>query len=68
MDKRLFMYKREYKVGDRIRIAQKGYKDSKGGRGDLIAEAKIMIPKELNDEEIAMYEKLKEISKFNPRS
>ncbi len=53
--------------GDRIRIAQKGYKDGKGGRGDLIAEAKIMIPKEPSEEEISIYEKLKEVSNFNPR-
>ena len=53
--------------GDKIRIAQKGYKDGKGGRGDLIVETKIMIPKNLSEEEISLYEKLKEASNFNPR-
>ena len=53
--------------GDKIRIAQKGYKDGKGGRGDLIVEVKIMIPKNLSEEEIKVYEKLKDISNFNPR-
>lgn len=53
--------------GDKIRIQGKGYKDGKGGRGDLITEVKIMIPSKLSDEEIAIYEKLKEISNFNPR-
>lgn len=53
--------------GDKIRIQGKGYKDGKGGRGDLIAEVKIMIPNKPSEEEIAIYEKLKEISSFNPR-
>ena len=54
-------------TGDRIRLAQKGYKDGKGGRGDLIAEAKIMIPKNLSEDEMQIYQKLKEVSNFNPR-
>ena len=53
--------------GDKIKIQGKGYKDGKGGRGDLIADVKIMIPKKLSEEEIALYEKLKEISSYNPR-
>lgn len=53
--------------GERIKVQGKGYKDSKGGRGDLVAEIRIMVPKELNKEEIKIYEKLKEISKFAPR-
>lgn len=53
--------------GDRIRIQGKGYKDGKGSRGDLITEVKIVVPKNLNDEETVLYQKLKEISTFNPR-
>ena len=53
--------------GEKIRIQAKGYKDGKGGRGDLIAEIKIIIPKKPTDEEIKIYEKLKEISKVEPR-
>lgn len=53
--------------GERIKIQGKGYKDSKGGRGDLIAEIRIMVPKKMTNEEIKIYEKLKEISKFSPR-
>jgi len=52
--------------GEKIKIQGKGYKDSKGGRGDLIAEVRIMVPKIINDEEIKLYEKLKAISKFTP--
>ncbi len=54
-------------TGEKIKIQGRGYKDSKGGRGDLIAEIKIMVPKIINDEEIKLYEKLKAISRFSPR-
>lgn len=53
--------------GDRIKVQGKGYKDSKGGRGDLVAEVRIMVPKDPNKDELKLYEKLKEISKFDPR-
>lgn len=53
--------------GERIKIPSKGYKNGKGGRGDLIAEVKIMVPKILELNEKEMYEKLKEISRFSPR-
>ena len=52
--------------GEKIKIAGKGYKDGKGGRGDLVAEVKIMVPKVLTDEEKEIYQKLNEISQFNP--
>ncbi len=54
--------------GEKIRIPQKGYKDGKGGRGDLVAEVKIVVPKKPSEEEIELYKKLKEITKFEPRS
>lgn len=54
--------------GEKITIPQKGYKIGNGARGDLIAEVKIALPKNLSDEEINLYKKLKEISKFNPRN
>lgn len=53
--------------GEKIKIPNKGYKDGNGGRGDLFAEVKIMVPKELTDEEKAIFEKLNKISNFNPR-
>jgi len=55
-------------TGEKIKIPQKGYKIGNGARGDLIAEVKIALPKNLTDEEINLYKKLKEISKFNPRN
>lgn len=54
--------------GEKIRIPSKGYKDGKGGRGDLVAEVKIMVPKNLELDEKEMFEKLKEMSRFNPRN
>lgn len=54
--------------GEKIKIPAKGYKDGKGGRGDLIAQVKIVVPKNPSEEEIEIYEKLKNISKFEPRN
>lgn len=53
--------------GEKIEIPGKGYKDGKGGRGKLVAIIKIMMPKNINGEELKLITKLKEISKFNPR-
>lgn len=55
-------------TGERIKIPGKGYKNEKGGRGDLIAEIKVVVPKQLTEQEKAMFEKLNEISNFNPRN
>lgn len=54
--------------GENIRIAQKGYKDGQGGRGDLVATIKTVVPKNLTEEEKELFEKLKEVSHFNPRA
>lgn len=54
--------------GEKVRIPGKGYKDGKGGQGDLIAEVKIMVPKKLSEEERAWFEKMSSTSKFNPRN
>ena len=54
--------------GEKVKIPSKGYKDGKGGRGDLITEIKIMVPKRLTDEEKTLFEKLSEVSSFEPRT
>ncbi len=54
--------------GERIKIPGKGYKDTNGERGDLIAEIKVVVPKQLSEQEREMFEKLNEISDFNPRN
>lgn len=53
--------------GERIKIPGKGYQNKEGARGDLIAEIKVVVPKKLTDQEREMFEKLNEISNFNPR-
>lgn len=53
--------------GETIKIENKGYKDGKGGRGDLILETKIMIPKKLTEKEKKLFQELNETSKYNPR-
>ncbi len=53
--------------GEVIKIAKKGYKDGQGSRGDLVANIKTVVPKELTEEEKDLFEQLKKISNFNPR-
>ena len=54
--------------GEKIEIPDKGYKDGKGGRGNLILETKIMIPKEPTPEELKWFKKMSKTSEFNPRA
>lgn len=54
--------------GEQITIEGKGYKDGKGGRGDLILEVRILIPKNCTEKEKELYSELKKISKFSPRN
>lgn len=54
-------------TGEKVRIPGKGYWNSNGGRGDLIAEVKIVVPKQLTEDEKNKFEELKELSNFNPR-
>ena len=54
-------------TGEQIIIPQKGYIDGNGGRGNLVAEVKIMIPKQLTKEEEKIFKQLDKISTFNPR-
>ena len=54
-------------TGEEIKIPDKGYKNAKGGRGNLIISVKIMLSKKVSNQEIDLYKKLAKISKFNPR-
>ena len=54
--------------GDIVTIPGKGYKKESNQRGNLIAEIKIMVPKKLTSEEKELFEKLNQISKFEPRN
>ena len=53
--------------GEQIVIPHKGYKDGQGGRGNLIAEIKTVVPKELTEQERTLFTELQNISSFNPR-
>jgi len=53
--------------GQRLRLANKGYPDAQGNRGDQLVEIKILIPKEISDQERELYQQLRQIETFNPR-
>lgn len=52
---------------EEIQIPDKGYRDSKGGRGKFIIRGRIMISKNISEKEKELYKEIKKISKFNPR-
>ena len=53
--------------GQRLRLANKGYFDKSGNRGDQLVEIQIFTAKEITAEEKELYEKLRELEQFNPR-
>lgn len=53
--------------GQRLRLANKGYPDAQGNRGDQLVEIKILIPKEISEQERELYQQLRQIETFNPR-
>ncbi|MEB3340495.1 J domain-containing protein [Okeania sp.] len=53
--------------GQRLRLASKGYPDGKGERGDQLVEIKIVTPKQLSEEELEIYQKLRDVERFKPR-
>jgi curved DNA-binding protein len=55
------------KPGQRLRLANKGYPDSKGARGDQLVEIQIVVSKDISPEERELYEKLRAIETFKPR-
>lgn len=56
------------KSGQRLRLANKGYPDDNGERGDQLVEIQIVMPKNISSEERELYEKLRQIETFNPRA
>ena len=53
--------------GEKLRIANNGYYDGYGGRGDLLLNIRIVVPKELTEQERDLFNKFKQISRFSPR-
>lgn len=54
--------------GKKIRIPNQGFADRKNNTGDLYIEVNIVNPPTLTDEEEELYNKLSEISSYNPRN
>jgi curved DNA-binding protein len=53
--------------GQRLRLANKGYPDKTGARGDQLVEIQIITPKQISDQERELYGKLQIIETFKPR-
>ena len=53
--------------GQKLRLAGKGYPIN-GDRGDQIVELQIVLPRDLTHHERELYEKLRQLETFNPRS
>lgn len=56
------------KSGQRLRLANKGYPVEEGDRGDQLVEIQIVVPKNPSLRERELYEKLRQIETFNPRT
>jgi DnaJ-class molecular chaperone with C-terminal Zn finger domain len=53
--------------GQRLRLANKGYPNIEGERGDQLIEIQVVIPKNITPQERELYEKLRQIETFKPR-
>lgn len=53
--------------GKRLRLANKGYPNGTGKRGDQLVELKIVVPKDPSLKERELYEKLRQVEAFKPR-
>jgi curved DNA-binding protein len=56
------------RAGQKLRIAGKGLPKPGGGAGHLYAVLNVAVPGTLTEKEKALYEQLRDASKFNPRS
>jgi curved DNA-binding protein len=53
--------------GRRLRLKGRGMPNPRGAPGDLYAEARIMVPATLSDDERRLFEELGRVSTFDPR-
>ena len=58
---------RGVRSGQMLRLANKGYPDSNGRRGDQLVEIQITVPKDANPQARELYSRLKLVENFNPR-
>jgi DnaJ-class molecular chaperone len=54
--------------GQRLRLRGLGLNKRRGGRGDEYVRLKIVVQKQLSEEERRLYEELRRVSHFNPRA
>ncbi|MFN6246598.1 DnaJ C-terminal domain-containing protein [Microcystis sp.] len=55
------------KSGQRLRLANKGYPNFQGERGDQLVEIQLVNPPYPSPEELELYKKIRAIETFNPR-
>ena len=56
------------KSDQRLRLRGQGLNKRKGGRGDEYVRLKIVVPADVSAEERRLFEELKRVSRFQPRS
>ncbi|KKD36869.1 DnaJ C-terminal domain-containing protein [Limnoraphis robusta] len=54
--------------GQSLRLRGKGWIYPKGGRSDQIVKLKVVVPKNISSQEQELYEKISQVSQFNPRT
>ncbi len=54
--------------GQKLRVKGRGFPRKGGGAGDFFAELRIVVPAALNQQEKELFQKLSEVSEFNPRA
>jgi curved DNA-binding protein len=54
--------------GRKLRLRGQGLPGRRGGHGDLYAHVKVMVPRKLSDQERELFERLAEVSNFDPRA
>ena len=54
--------------GQSLRLKDKGWRNAIGERGDLFVKVAISIPKNISQQEREYYQKIRELSSYNPRS
>lgn len=56
------------RVGQRLRLGGKGYPAADGSRGDQLVQIRIDVPRSVSLQEKDLYEKLRQIESYKPRS
>ena len=54
--------------GRKLRLTGRGLPKRREGAGDLYAVVQIVVPEDMNDAELKLYDELAKVSKFDPRA